>query len=336
MKISRSKKQALRAARPPGSGPAPAKREAEARVTGLIAALVAGFALNAAPGRASAEGIQAAQAAQANQAANSAEDCAIPPASQGRRRVDLEKARVKSVDERLELTLDDGRRLKIAGLDPPRPTPGAPELDIETGQKLGAWLSGKAVIFRPVFTAPDRWGRINAEVFAPAGEDDGSPPISVAGAALDAGLARFESGAAGRRCRAFLLAAEGAARAAALGLWGDPYYAVIAASDRASFAEKTGTSVIVEGRVARVEEDKFRTLLLFGERRGWDFSVTILQRNRKLFTAAGLDVSTLKDKTVRVRGLLDMRFGPQIEIERPDEIEAMTPGQDAAAASSRR
>ncbi|WP_146030177.1 hypothetical protein [Methylocella silvestris] len=329
----------MRAARPPDFGPAPPKRGADARARrrgpprGLIAALVAAFALSAAPGKPGAQVLQAATPAPA---ANTAEDCASPPASQGRRRVDLEKAHVISVDERLELMLDDGRRLKIAGLDPPRPTPGGPELDVETAKKLSAWLSGKPVLFRPVFTAPDRWGRIIAEVFAPAGAPEGAAPISVAGAALDAGLARFESGAAGRRCRAFLLAAEGAARTAALGLWTDPYYAVIAAEDRASFAEKTGTSVIVEGRVARVEEDKFRVLLLFGERRGWDFSVTILQRNRKLFTAAGLDVSTLKDKTVRVRGLLDTRFGPQIEIERPDEIEAMTQGQDAAAASSRR
>ena len=36
--------------------------------------------------------------------------------------------RVVSVDERLELTLENGVRLKIAGVDPPRPTPGDPDL----------------------------------------------------------------------------------------------------------------------------------------------------------------------------------------------------------------
>ena len=38
--------------------------------------------------------------------------------------------RVVAVDERLELTLENGIRLKIAGVDPPRPTPGNPDLDI--------------------------------------------------------------------------------------------------------------------------------------------------------------------------------------------------------------
>src|ERR1700730_2305011 len=37
-------------------------------------------------------------------------------------------ARVVSVDDRLELTLENGIRLKIAGVDPPRPTPGDPDL----------------------------------------------------------------------------------------------------------------------------------------------------------------------------------------------------------------
>jgi hypothetical protein len=37
---------------------------------------------------------------------------------------------VAAVDERLDLTLADGTRLKIAGIDPVRPTPDAPERDL--------------------------------------------------------------------------------------------------------------------------------------------------------------------------------------------------------------
>ena len=40
------------------------------------------------------------------------------------------RGRVASVNERLELTLESGIRLKIAGVDPPRPTPGDPDLDV--------------------------------------------------------------------------------------------------------------------------------------------------------------------------------------------------------------
>ncbi|MEJ0092536.1 MAG: hypothetical protein WDN46_03630 [Methylocella sp.] len=103
------------------------------------------------------------------------------------------------------------------------------------------------------------------------------------------------------------------------------------AGDHESFAEKAGTFVIVEGRVAGVGKDGFRVTLFLGPRRGQDFSVTILQRNVKIFDAAGLNLASFAGQIIRVRGLLDMRFGPQIEISSPDEIEAITQGQSEAA-----
>ena len=237
--------------------------------------------------------------------------------------------RVTFVNERLELALADGRLLRIAGLDPPRPTPGDPDLDVNSSVKLADWLVGEDVAFRLLETRPDRWGRLAAEAFAPVG-DPASPARPLAQAALEAGLARFEPGEGARNCRAALLAAEAGARAAALGLWADPYYAVIAAGDHDGFAEKAGTSVIVEGRVIDVERSAYRTTLIFGPRRGWDFSVTILQRNTKIFGAAGVDLESLKGRSIRVRGLLDTRFGPQIEVSGPDEIEAITQAKDDA------
>ena len=53
------------------------------------------------------------------------------------------RGRVASVNERLELILEDGNRLKIAGVDPPRPTPGDPELDIRARDRLAQWLTAK-------------------------------------------------------------------------------------------------------------------------------------------------------------------------------------------------
>ena len=218
-------------------------------------------------------------------AARAQESCASAPVGAAADR-SVETGRVTFVNERLELTLADGRLLKIIGLDPPRPTPGDPDLDVNSSVKLADWLVGKDVAFRLLESRPDRWGRLAVEAFAPAG-DPTSPAHSLAQAALAAGLARFEPGEGARQCRTSLLVAEASARAAALGLWADPYYAVIAAGDHDGFAGKAGTSVIVEGRVIGVERSAYRTMLLFGARRGWDFSVTILQRNTKIFGAAG-------------------------------------------------
>jgi hypothetical protein len=111
--------------------------------------------------------------------------------------------------------------------------------------------------------------------------------LPVGEALIDAGLARYEPSAAARSCRASLLAAEAGARAAGLGLWADPYYAVIVAADRPSFAEtfaeKTGTAVIVEGRITSIADQRPHIMLYFGPRQGWDFSVTVLPRNSKAF-----------------------------------------------------
>ncbi len=240
--------------------------------------------------------------------------------------------RVVAVDERLELTLENGIQLKIAGVDPPRPTPGDPDLDFRARDQLAHWLVGQEILFRPFEPGPDRWGRVIAFVFAAAPESTNGPGpahLPVGEALIDAGLARYEPSAAARPCRSALLAAEAGARASGLGLWADPYYGIIAAADRSSFAEKAGSSVIVEGRITGIASRRPRITLYFGRRQGGDFSVTILPRNSKTFEAAYTNLASLAGQTVRVRGLLDTRFGPQIEISDPDELEAA--GQDAAA-----
>lgn len=242
---------------------------------------------------------------------------------------------VLSISDRLELTLETGEILKIAGIDPPRPTPTDPDLDTKARDRLASWLAGREILFRGFGERQDRWGRTLTLVFAAAGAP-GSAVLPVGEALLEAGLARFEPDPHARPCRGALVAAEASARGAALGVWGDPYYSIISAADRESFAERAGTSVIVEGRVTHVDAGGVRAMLLFGPRRGWDFSVTILQRNIKRFDGAGMSLAGLAGHNLRVRGLLDMQFGPQIEISNPDEIEIIPPDQGEAAISPAR
>lgn len=232
------------------------------------------------------------------------------------------RGRVASVNDRLELTLTDGTNLKIAGIDPPVPTPNDPELDAEASAKLAAWLDGREVLFRPVGERVDRWGRTVALVSAPTQ----TTTIAVGEALLDAGLARFGPGPGTGPCRRQFLAAEARARDEGLGLWADPYYAVLSATDRGAFDERSATNVVVEGVVTSVEENRFRTDLRFGGRRGYDFSVTVLPRHRKRFEAEGIALRELEGRNLRVRGLLDLRFGPRIEISSPDEIEVLGDG----------
>jgi hypothetical protein len=121
-------------------------------------------------------------------------------------------------DERLEWTLENG--IRLAGVAPPRPTPGDPDLDFPRAGPARAWLVGQEILFRPLEPGPDRWGRVVAFVFAVAPEStpestDGPGPahLPVGEAPIDAGLARYEPSVAALPCRSVLLAAEAGARA---------------------------------------------------------------------------------------------------------------------------
>jgi endonuclease YncB( thermonuclease family) len=228
---------------------------------------------------------------------------------------------VMSVNERLELNLEDGRLLRLAGLDPPRPTPLDPDLDIKSRDKVGDWLTGRQIWFRVVDGRNDRWGRLAVLAVAGAGEP-GSPMLPVGRTVLEAGLARYGPEAPWP-CGGDMLSAEASARAGLLGLWADPYYAVLAPANHGAFAEKAGTSVIVEGEVTGVDAGRYRSKLYFGPGRSRDFTVAVPQRAVKLFESAGLNLIALKGQKIRVRGLLDLRFGPQIEISNPGEVEVI-------------
>lgn len=227
-------------------------------------------------------------------------------------------ARVRGVDERLDILLDDGRFVHLAGLDPARPTPDAPERDNEARAVLAQKILGRMIGLVALGDNRDRWGRTPVFGFF-SGAAEAEPSIALF--LLRTGLARVKPRSEIHPCVKAWLAAEAEARADRRGLWADPYYAVIRAEDNSGFAEKAATDVIVEGKVAAVVPGQFGLRLQFGTGHGRNFSVIILQRNTRIFEQAAMKINSLVGRTIRVRGLLDMRFGPQIEVGSPDELE---------------
>src|SRR5947209_392016 len=145
--------------------------------------------------------------------------------------------------------------------------------------------------------------------------------IALAEAILDAGLARYRPEAAAHPCRDLLLAAEAEARAEKIGLWADPFYAVLPGADRAAFANPPKGMVLVEGVATTLGETASRFYLNFGPRRGSDFAITLPKRGANALEKAGIKVQDLVGKRLRVRGLLDATFGPQLELTDPDQLE---------------
>jgi endonuclease YncB( thermonuclease family) len=234
-------------------------------------------------------------------------------------------ATVAAVDERLELTLADGRVLRLAGLEAVGPSPNDPDLGLRARNWLAAWLENQDILYETLDARPDRWGRYAAIVFA--APSSGGTELALAGESLTGqGFARVALDQSKNPCEKRLLQAEAAPRAAGLGLWSDPYYSIIAATDAAAFAEHAGSLILAEGRLTDVRDASARTTLFFGPHRRDHLAVTILQRNVKIFEAAGLHFHDLIGQTLRVRGLLETRFGPEIEVTNPSEVELVAGG----------
>ena len=241
--------------------------------------------------------------------------CAAPcgdPASHG--------LRVEALDERLEITLEDGRVLRLAGIERPRPSPANPDRPAKARDQLRGWLMkpGLRVDLELLAAVPDRWNRLPARLFAPGGDGVAQ---SVAEALVEAGLARVEIDPLARPCLRPLLALEARARREGLGLWRDSAFAVAAAADRAGLATRAGDILLVEGRVSGVGAAASRTYVNFGPIRTVDFAATVGRNNIAAFEKSGVLLASLSGKVVRVRGLLETQFGPQIELADPEAIE---------------
>ena len=121
-----------------------------------------------------------------------------------------------------------------------------------------------------------------------------------------------------RGCEAAWLAIEARARAKSLGIWDDPG-SVIDAADVADLTAADAKLVVVEGQVRRIGATRTRFYLDFGGARRF------YRRRRAKAGAAfqrrGVDLAALTGQRVRVRGYLDDRFGPRIELTDPLMIE---------------
>jgi endonuclease YncB( thermonuclease family) len=217
-------------------------------------------------------------------------------------------------------TLDDGSEIRLAAIEVPAlaPDSGAPLAGAASRDGLAALLSGTQIVLTQAEQQrTDRYGRLLAYAFVAR---DGTER-SVQGDLLAAGLARVAARAGSRACATELLGRETAARRAKLGLWSGSYYDSLNAESPTDVLAEKGRFALVEGKVVSVRESGATIYVNFGRRWTTDFTVTILKRNERNFTAAGLEPKKLAGRRVRVRGWIEERGGPWIEAARPEQIE---------------
>jgi endonuclease YncB( thermonuclease family) len=222
--------------------------------------------------------------------------------------------RVARVVDGRSFLLEDGREIRLAGLEVP---PEAAPAGQAARTALAALLTGETVELRAGADAPDRYGRILAHTFL-TGTDG---PRSAVHTMLEKGHARVGAQAGEPACAAELLGLERAARTAKVGLWADSRYAIIDAGNLADLVAGRGRFAVVEGQVLSVRERGGTIYVNFGRRWSQALTVTISKRHGRIFAGAGLEPKTLENRRLRVRGWVEVRNGPQIEASRPEQIE---------------
>ena len=233
-----------------------------------------------------------------------------------------EPLRVTAVLDGDTLELEDGRLVRLAGIEaakPPRsanPTDGRiwPLADAATRALSDLALDRRVQLHGP---APvDRHGRLLAHLV----REDG---LWLQSALLVRGTARVHTRPDSRAYAAEMLAGEDAARNAGRGLWRSRVYAVRDAADADELGRDRDSFQLVEGVVLAVAKSGGETWLDFGADWRSDVTVHIGRAAMREVTRAGIDPLSYEGRRVRVRGWITLRNGPMIEITHPEQIERL-------------
>lgn len=209
-----------------------------------------------------------------------------------------------------ELTVSNGRTIRLQGIK----TPGKTLAD-EARNHLEALTRDTALVLEN--EQEDRYGRINADVYAQKGKQK----IWLQGELIKAGLAFVYSPLGDEIYLEELMGLEKTARMAKQGLWAEAIYADLTPE---STEKHYGEFAFVSGKVLDAVKVKGKTYLNFGPDWRTDFTVAVAGRDARKFKKAKIDLLESKDQTIRVRGWIKREFGPMIVVTDPVQVEMLT------------
>ena len=217
------------------------------------------------------------------------------------------EGRVVAIVDARSVRLDDGREIRLTGIEP----------TAMTKQALASLLASRDVTLRSTDDTPDRYGRQGALVFI--GESD----TPVQAMLLAQGDAMVSAEISDKDCAALLMASEAAARRQKIGSWADPS-AIKNAESPDDILAGIGRFVVVEGKVLSVRQAGATTYLNFGRNWTRGFAVTISKRTLPAFESAGITLKSLENKRVRVRGWVEGSVGPRIDVRFVGQVELLS------------
>ena len=218
------------------------------------------------------------------------------------------EGRVAAVIDARSFRLDDGREIRLAGIEPVNTDKA------KGAAALAAVIGGHDVTLHGEDDTPDRYGRQTAFVFL--------AEAPVQSELLRRGEAMFAADVADKDCAGTLAAAEAEAIKAKIGIWSVPT-AIKNTESPGDILAGIGRFTVVEGKVLSVRQAGATTYLNFGRNWTQDFAATISRRMISAFEAAGLSPKSLENQRIRVRGFVSSRGGPRIEVLRVGQIEVL-------------
>ena len=243
------------------------------------------------------------------------------------------------------VAVDDGSAVRLIGALAPR-APGADTdppswpAEVDARKALETLVLGRTIELAFAGRRSDRYGRRLAQVFV----DRDGERVWVQGYLLSHGHARAYALAGNTACLKELIAHEAVARESGQGLWASGAYKLRRATRTRELLERRNSFEIVDGRVALVAEKGKWVYLNFGADWRSDFSVAVPSRIKRSSPEAGAWLEALAGKRVRVRGWIERRNGPLIEVADLDQIEILPddnsrdlgPGEAAATGGASR
>ena len=216
------------------------------------------------------------------------------------------EGRVAAIVDARSVRLDDGRDIRLTGIEP----------TATTKQALTSLLIGRDVTLRSADDTPDRYGRQPALMFV--AESD----TSVQAVLLAQGDALVSAEIADKDCAAALMSSEAEARRQKKGNWADPS-AIKNAESPDDILAGIGRFMVVEGKVLSVRQAGAVTYLNFGRNWTRGFAATISRRTLPAFESAGMTLKSLENRRIRVRGWVEGTTGPRIDVLRVGQVELL-------------
>lgn len=221
----------------------------------------------------------------------------------------LGQGQVAHVVDARTLRLADGREIRLTGIV------SSPDA-ITARDVLTTLVANRDVVLRGDSDTPDRYGRQNAFVVR---AEDGT---SVQAELLRVGAALTTGSTIDKDCAGELAAAEAVARQTRQGIWAGPD-AIENAAKPGDILAKLGQFAVIEGKVLSARQSGATFYLNFGRHWVRDFAVIIPRQMIGSLTRDGVDIKALAGRNVRVRGWIERRGGPRIQLRGTRQIEIL-------------